>query len=252
MRRILVFVILITLTACASWQNEDRKKAGLFLQMGTSSYENGDYPNALKALLQAEQLDPENAVVQNNLGLTYFMRERYDMAEKHLRRALAMQPKYTDARNNLSRVLIEKGHYAEAEKELRTVLDDLTYSGFSRAYINLGLVYFNRKNYSAATTAFGRSMDLQNDDCVANNYYGRSLFEMKDYAKATNALDRAISFCQKLMFDEPHYYSALAYYRSGQKSRAVARFEEIIRLYPNGKFRDKSKDMLDLIGKGNE
>lgn len=250
MRKFLLLAILTTLTACASWKNENREKAALYLQMGTSSFENGDYPNALKALMEAEKLDPQNPAVQNNLGLIYFMRERYDLSERHLRRALELQNNFTDARNNLARVLIEKGRYNEAEKELNKVLDDLTYQGFARAYINLGLLHFNKKNFSAAATAFGRSIDMQNDDCIANNYYGRSLFEMKDYARATQALDRAISFCQKQLFDEPHYYSALAYYREGQKSKSVARFEEIIKIYPNGKYRDKAKDMLELIGKG--
>jgi type IV pilus assembly protein PilF len=252
MRRLLLFFILLPLIGCASWQNDNKEKAALFAQIGNSNFEGGDYPAALRALLQAEKLDPENAPVQNNLGLVYFMRERYDTSEKHLHRALTLQPNFTDARNNLARVLIEEGRYTEAKKELRIVLNDLTYNGFAKAYINLGLAYFNEKNYQQSMTAFGKTIELENDNCVAHSYYGRSLFELKEYSRAASALDRAISFCQKQLYDEPHYYSALAYYRTGQKSKAVARFEEIIKIYPNGTYRDKSKAMLDLIGKGKE
>lgn len=252
MQRLLTFFILLPLFGCASWQNDNKDKAQLYAQIGNSNFENGDYPAALRALLQAEKLDPSNPAVQNNLGLVYFMRERYDTSEKHLRKALALQKSFTDARNNLARVLIEQGRYAEAERELRIVLNDLTYNGFSKAYINLGLAYFNEKNYPQALIAFGKTIEIENDNCVGHSYYGRTLFEQKEYPRAANALDRAISFCQKQLYDEPHYYSALAYYRMGQKSKAVARFEEIVKLYPNGTYRDKAKAMLDLIGKGKE
>ena len=92
-------------------------------------------------------------------------------------------------------------------------------------------------------------MNASRDNCVANAYYGRSIFEMKDYSKATSALDTAIGFCQRALFDEPHYYSALAYYRLGDKEKSMARFTEIVKLYPEGKYREKSKAMLEMLRK---
>lgn len=219
--------------------------------MGTTQFSNGNYPQAMSDLLKAEELDPRNPAIQNNLGLVYFMRQRYDLAEKHLRRALSINSKFTEARNNLARVLIEVGKYKEAEKELKTVLDDLTYPSIDKAYINLGLAQFNQKNFVQSKESFLRAMNASRDDCVANAYYGRSLFELKDYEAAAPALDTAIGFCQRAVYDEPHYYSALTYYRLGQKEKSVARFSEIIKLYPEGKYRDKSRAMLDLIRKSN-
>ncbi len=224
----------------------------LYLQMGLSQFENGNYPGALKSLLEAERLDPANPVIQNNLGLTYFMREHYDLSEKHFKKALQLEPKFSEARNNLARVLIEEAKYPAAEAELKIVLDDLTYSGFAKAYSNLGLSKFNQNQFSEAAKAFTKALDVDREDCTANTYYGRSLFEMKDYPKAASALDRGISFCQKQLFDEPHYFSALTYYRLGQKRKSIARFEEVVKLYPNGRYRDKAQAMLDLIRKDSE
>ncbi len=240
--------VVVSMMGCASTQN--REKADLYLRMGSSLIEEGNYPSALSALLKAQELDPENPLVLNNLGQVYFLRERYDLAEKQFRKAITIQPKYTDARNNLSRVLIEEGKYSDAEKELNIVLSDLTYGAADRAYINLGLAKFNQKQFPQAEQAFAKALQSKNDDCVASNYYGRSIFEQKDYGRAVEALDRAIGFCQKNLFDEPHYFSALAYYRLGDKSKATARFEEIIRYYPDGKYREKAKGMLDLLRKG--
>ncbi|WP_413569103.1 tetratricopeptide repeat protein [Bdellovibrio sp. HCB117] len=247
MRKWILALTLLSALGCAS---QDKQKADLYLRMGAAQMESGNYPYALRDLLKAEELDPKNAATQNNLGLVYFFRERYDLAEKHLQKALELEPKYTEARNNLSRVLIEQGKYADAEKELRVVLADLTYPSPEKAYINLGLAKFNQKDFTGARTAFTKVLNANPDDCIGNTYFGRTFFETEDYARAAEALDRAIGFCQKSLYDEPHYYSALAYYRLGDKSKSVARFEELIKYYPTGKYREKAKGMLSLIRKG--
>ena len=249
MARILLTFSIFILTACATSSSQDAEKAELFLRMGSSQFENGNYPAALSDLLKAEELDPKNPAIQNNLGLVYFMRQRYDLAEKHARRALSINNKYSEARNNLARILIEEGKFQDAEKEIRIVIDDLTYPSVDKAYVNLGLAQFNQKNYSEAKESFLHAMNASRDNCVANAYYGRSIFEMKDYSKATSALDTAIGFCQRALFDEPHYYSALAYYRLGDKEKSMARFTEIVKLYPEGKYREKSKAMLEMLRK---
>lgn len=225
----------------------NQEKAVLHQANGQSLYENQNYPLALKEFLAAESNDPDNASIQNNLGLTYFMKERFQIAVKHFEKAVELDPKFTDARNNLARTYTEVGRYQEAEKMLTVVLNDLTYTAQERAYINMGLNFFIQKKYSPAKDNFLKAMDIQPDNCLANTYYGRSFFELKDYNASIAALDKAIEFCQKLLIDEPHYFSALSYYRLGEKQKSITRFEEVIKLYPNGKYADKSKGMLNII-----
>ena len=50
--------------------------------------------------------------------------------------------------------------------------------------------------------------------------------------------------------DEAHYYAALAFYRNNQRDRAMARFEELVKIFPMGVHYDKAKQMLALIKKG--
>jgi type IV pilus assembly protein PilF len=246
----LVVLLCIFLSGCASWWQKDKTKADLYLRMGISEIEAGNYPAALRSLLKAEELDSKNPATQNNLGLVYFQRERLDLAEKHVRRAVELDSRFSEARNNLARIYIEKGDLLAAEKELKTVLNDLTYANPEKAYVNLGLVKFNSKNFTEARKTFGKVLQINPDDCVANTYVGRSLFELGDYSTAAEALDRAIGFCQKNLFDEPHYFSALTYFRLGEKAKSMARFEELVKLYPNGQYREKAKGMLSLIRKG--
>lgn len=222
----------------------------LYVEMANSQIENNNLPAALKDLLTAQSLDPKNPVVQNNLGLVYFLRDRMETSEKHFEAAVRFAPTYTEARNNLARVYIEVGKYKQAEKELKTVLDDLTFSAQDKAYINLGLLHYNLKDFAQASTAFKKAIQVQPDSCVAHKMNGKSLFELKTYPAASEALERAVGFCQNLMDDEPLYYSAVTHYRLGNKQKATARFEELLKLYPEGSFREKSRGMIDLIRKG--
>lgn len=221
----------------------------MYLKNGLKLYEAGQYPLALGELLKADALDPDNHLIKNNLGLVYFMRERLDLAEQNLRLAVKILPTYTDGRNNLVRILIEAQDYKNAQIELEKVFADLTYNGVDRAYYHQGLIAFNQKQFAAAEKSFSKSIEQRRDSCGAYNYWGRSIFEQGDYARAATALDKAIVFCQKAMVDEPHYYSALAYYRAGDQDRSRTRFEEIVRIYSNGKYQEKSRQMLELIGK---
>lgn len=145
--------------------------------------------------------------------------------------------------------MIERGQYTQAIVEAEKVIEDLTYPAPEKPLINKGSAYFKMNKFKDAKESFLKAVEFQRDNCLANSYYGRSLFELKDYRRAADALDRAVGFCQRSQFDEPHYYSALTYFELGQKEKSEARFEEMIKLYPQGRYIDKAKNMLETIQK---
>ncbi|MCM2281483.1 MAG: tetratricopeptide repeat protein [Bdellovibrionaceae bacterium] len=249
MFRILIFTAVTTLlcSSCATG-TKDRQRAEFLLRSGTSSLTAGHYASALRDLLAAEQLDPKNAIVQNNLGLTYFMREKYDLAEKHIAQAITLVPSYTEARNNRGRVLIELSRYDEALQELEKVLQDLTYEQPEKAWFNIGLVHFRRGQFRTAKEKFAETIRMNRQHCLGHTYFGRTLLELGEFDRAATSLDSAISLCKEnAPKDEAHYYSGLSYFKLGRTDKAVARMEEVIRLYPEGKFAGKAESMLQIM-----
>ena len=219
------------------------------MQSGTSLYEAGRYPEALRELLRAYKINPRNPAITNALGLTYHARGRSDLGIKYLNESLALDPNFTEARTNLVRIYIETKDYKSAQQQLSIVKKDLTYSALDKVYVNEGLLYFDQKQYEKALGPFEKAIEYGRENCPAHHLYGKSLFELKRYQAAATALDRAIIFCQKIGSDEPHYLSALAHYRSGDKRKAAVRFEEITKLYPNGDYFEKSKSLLEIVKK---
>jgi Tfp pilus assembly protein PilF len=243
----LILLVCLVLVGCASKGPSNEELSVVHFRVGTSHLEKGNYPEALRDLLQAEALNPRDPLIHNNLGLAYFLRERYELSEQHFRKAIALEPTFTDAKNNLARVLIERSQYKEARKRLDDVLADLTYPQPTKAYVNYGLSYFREQNYSEAREAFLKAISFDRENCLAQNYYGRSLLELKESSKAVQVLDRAAGFCLKSNFDEPIYFSAIAYYRLGDRLKAQSRLETLVQ--KNSPYKDKAETMLEILRK---
>jgi type IV pilus assembly protein PilF len=243
----LFFVLIFIFLGCSSKRKTGEEKALLHLQLGTAHLTQGNYPLALQELLEAERLDPKNAIVKNNLGLAYMVRERYDLAQQKIKQAVELDPKYTDAKNNLGRVLMEKGQFAEAVKILEDATQDLTYQSPQRVAANLGMAYFRAKNYPRAADTLKKALHMDRANCLTATYYGRSLLELSDFARAKSALDQAIVHCKGTNFDEPYYFSAVSYLRLGDSDRASARLKEMIEKFPSGEYLNEANRLLGAL-----
>ena len=244
---VIIFCSALVSLACTS--SHHKEEALLHLEMGSAFLQSGRYPEALRELLLAEKADPTNPIVQNNLGLVYFIREKNELANKHLKRAVELKGEYTEARNNWARVLIELGQYDKAISELKTVLKDLTYADTGKALTNLGLAHFRRGKYQEAKKHLSQALKVNRENCLAYTLFGRSQLELGEVQSAASSLDSAVVLCQPAEFDEPHYFAGLAYNKLGQREKAIARLEEVVRLYPSGKYNRKAQDMLNSISK---
>ncbi len=243
----LLFAMLFA-GGCASSKKKD--EGALHMRIGTAFLQQGRYPDALRELLVAEKLDPRNAQTQNNLGLAYFLREKYKLAAEHILNAIEIDPKFSEARNNYGRTLIELGRYDEAITQLRMVLADLTYPDPAKALVNLGMAQFRKGDFSSARTTLAKAMQTNRENCLAQSLYGRTLFEMGQFSAAANALDNANIVCHSNNqpgFDEPQYFSGLAYYKLGNTSSAISRMEDVVKFYPDGKYAKKAEDLLKLM-----
>ncbi len=239
--------LILSQLGCATKSADTQKRAVYHLQIGSGHLTKGNYPAALGEFLKAEELDSGNPQIHNQLGLAYFLRGHYDKARTHFREALNLNGKFTEARNNLGRTLIEVGQFKSAIDELKTASKDLLYGEPDKIYANLGLAYFKMANYSEAEKNFLESLKLRRQNCLAQAYYGRSLYELSAFEKAAESLDQAMTTCKSVKLEDPYYFSAMSYVKIGQREQAVARLEEGLAAFPNGEYAAKARSMLDLL-----
>lgn len=223
--------------------------ASIKMQMGVSEIQKNNLPEALRLLLEAEELNNKDHLIQNNLGLVYFLRKRFDQSIKHFSRALELNEKFTEARNNLARVYIEMKQYQKAETLLTIVVEDLTFDKYVSSYNNMGLAKFHLKKYDEALVYFTKSVESFREDCFSQLYMGRTLLELKKNKLAAARLDMAAYFCRQNQVDEAHYYGAIAYYRLGRIDQSLNRFNDVIKLFENGANKENAKEMILMIEK---
>lgn len=243
MLRLLLLFVLI-LPACAS-STKKSTRAHLHYQVGDSALQEGNYAVAIKEFLAAESYDNKDPFIQNGLGLAYMMRQKYSLAETRFKKSLSLDPRFTEAKNNLARLYIEQNYTDSAIKLLGEVLADLTYPNAPKAHYHMGLAYFKKNNFNEAKLYFLRTIEVERTNCSAQTYYGRTLLELKENGRAANALDKAASFCKSNNFDDPIYYSALAYYRLGDSAKAKERLASL--KTKEGPFKEKARDMYNII-----
>jgi Tfp pilus assembly protein PilF len=242
----IAIVLVVSLSGCAT-PKKAREEAEFHLRIGTSHLVEGNYPRALSELLLAAKMDPGNPLVQNNIGLVYFFQQHYGESLQHFENALKIRPTFMEARNNHARTLIELEHYDQAISELKTVIGDLTYPDPSKAWVNMGVAYFRKKDFASARDRFSKAIQIDRNNCLAVNYFGRALYELGKLTDAAQALDNAIVVCKSVKFDEPHYFSGLTYYKLGKTNSAIARMEEVMQLFPHGPYAGKAESMLKLM-----
>jgi Flp pilus assembly protein TadD len=74
--------------------------------LGNLQLQQEKYDEALNTLSRAAQLSPQNARIQNFLGVTLIHKGLRKQAEDALRKAIIIDPKYGDAHNNLAGIYL--------------------------------------------------------------------------------------------------------------------------------------------------
>ena len=82
----------------------------------------GENGEALAIWRKALALDPNDARIQNGLGLSLYIQGDVQESFEHLRRAIRINPQFVESRFNLGKFLLQQGHAAEALPELQQTL----------------------------------------------------------------------------------------------------------------------------------
>ncbi len=247
-RFFLVPILGLVLVSCASKTDETKsKQSALYFGAGTQSLMDQQYTQALTSLMKANELDPDNSDILNNLGMAYYFKGEKDLAIKHLKRSLKINEKNSDTRLNLASIYFKDGNFVMAEKLYKEVLQDLTYDKQARTLYNLGILELqNKKNTSAAEHYFKKSVKEDENYCPAFFQLGLIQFDRRQFNKALkNFKDATMGTCYSSV--SAHYYQALCYTELHQFDMARVKFDEIDNRFKNSTFAVKARSkMLEL------
>ena len=104
--------------------------------------------------------------------------------------------------------------------------------GHAPALINLGTIFYNRREYREAERLYRRASEADPDYALAFFDLGNVLDEMQRLPEAVVSYERAVALVPG--YADAHYNLALAYERQGQRRLALRHWLRYVRLDPAG------------------
>lgn len=112
----------------------------------------GRLGSAMETLTAAHDRDPENALLLNNIGMCWLLRDEYNRALEYFTRAAAKDPDDARFRANMATALGMSGRYDESFSLFRQVLNP----GFS--HYNVGVIALARDDHQRAVEEFSAAL----------------------------------------------------------------------------------------------
>jgi type IV pilus assembly protein PilF len=245
--RLSIILVSILLCSCAHFMtsDQDREKAKLHLQIAADQYNNKEYAKSIESVQEALKLDPQLAAAHNHLALIYMEMKRYPKSEDAFRVALKLQPEYPEVFNNFGVLMNRQDHYKEAIPWFEKAIASEKYSTPENAYTNLGYTYYKLGDSTKAKAYHAKALDVAPQFCLASKNMGDVYAKEKNYSKAADYFQRAVTNCP--LYEESQYKLALVLMKMGQRKTARTQLEKLVERHKNGPYVDRSNEVLKYL-----
>lgn len=164
---------------------------GAYLRLGMARMELGQFEPAVKALEEAQKLQPQDIKVNYTLAQAYQKAKQYENAEKTFKLLAELSPEDAASYYGLIvRMYDEVGQYDRAVEAAKKVVELSPKSEL--AVYNLGIMYFKLERYDEAIGAFQKALKIRPNYEYAWYQVGYSYSRQKKYKEAIEAFKRFV------------------------------------------------------------
>ncbi|KAF0221522.1 MAG: TPR repeat-containing [Geobacteraceae bacterium] len=240
-----MIISISSLCSACALSEAAKKQASYHYQMGLSHLGENNATAALVEFTEAEKINPDDPELQNYLGLAYYRKSKYDLAEQNYLKALALKPNYSEARNNLGVNYLEMKRWDDAIHQLKLVTEDIFYQNQDTAQINLGLAYFGKGDYPKALSVLRLLVASYPRDPRGRLNLGRVYLAVDKTDLAIEEFRKAVELYKD--YANAYYNLGLAYLKIKDNGQASAAFKEVLRIAPDSEMGQLSREYLDLL-----
>ncbi|MEA3231905.1 MAG: tetratricopeptide repeat protein [Thermodesulfobacteriota bacterium] len=245
-------IILIVVAGCADNLKKSKRQSETIRNIGEAYLIEGNYTAALRELLKAEKIYPDDAILQNYLGLGYDAKEHYQEAVTHFKKALDIQPDYALAYNNLGATYLKMKEWDAAINVFKKLSANILYSTPHFANLNLGWAYYNKYDYTTSADYYQKVIKHYQDGFTKDLVFAKALRGLgKTYlatgniGKAEKAMEEALSIAP----DSPLLSMDVAKIREtlGKREQAIAAYRKVIKVAPDSELAVEAKKALSVL-----
>jgi len=238
-------LISFLLTGCAGDTAARKKRAEAKERLGGSLIQKGDLLGGLKELLEAAELDPENADIQYALGLAYKNLREYDKSIFHFRKALKLKPDFPEAQNNLGTVYVILKDWDTALGMFKKAAENNMYRTRHIAYENLGSVFYNKREYKKAIQNYKKAVELYPRYSPAYDKMGLTYEKLTEWDLAVESYKRSIEYAPNRAIS--HLRLGRLYLRLDRHEEAAEELNKTIETDTTGFLAKEAKNLLRKV-----
>ena len=176
---ILISIIIICLTFCASTNRELAKKREKDFKyqynLGLFHLNEGNFALAIRHLNRCLSLNPKYYLAYNALGLTYSMQGNLEKAMENFKKCLEINPDFPEAHNNLGIIYQQMGFLDKAKEEYLKAINYPDYPHKELPYYNLALLSLTQDKPDQALKYVNSALKENNKYGMGYNLKGKIL-----------------------------------------------------------------------------
>lgn len=240
--------LLATVFAGCTTDAELKEKAGGFLRIGEANIQAGQYTQALKELMEAEKLTPNDPKVHYYMGIAYERKGFVDDAFREFQKAIALKPDYSEANNFLGTIYLSRGNYDEAIVSFNRALVNPLYETPSVPLYNMGRAYKAKGDLKGAYASFSEAIRKEpNGHLIFALELNLGVIDYQEgsYQEAEKHLTRSIQRASNIA--ETHYWLGMTQMQLSKRKEAAESFKKVIQLAPESDWAVKSRENLKRL-----
>ncbi len=243
---IVLFVVLVGCAPATNGSKDSRQaQADMHFKLAAAHLQNNNPTYALKELLSAVELDPDNSEIHVALAQAYQKKNAYNQAETHYFKALSLSPDNPRYQNNLGALYLDMKQWDQAIEYFDKAAANLLFLNVHIAVTGKGYAYFQKQNYPQALAAYKEAERLAPRYAIAYFYESEVYRVTGQSDKEQIALSKVIDLAPQYL--DARYRFAVLLAQNNDLAGAREQLQTIINRAPVSEIGVKARDMLKVL-----
>lgn len=236
--------LLVFCTGCAG-NRVKQDQANTHKDIGIAYLQSGQFTDALKEFILAEELAPKDSRIHYFLGIAYHEKNFNDKALNEFKKAISLKADYSEAHNYLGMIYVDMGLLDKAIDSFNQALSNILYDTPEAALYNMGAAYYKKGMYETALVKYNEAIAKEPNGILVpliEKNMGIILLAKGDTDDAIKHFKKSLELSPSLA--ESHYWLGLCFLKLKNPEAAKSAFESVIRIAPESVFGIKAKESL--------
>jgi type IV pilus assembly protein PilF len=233
-------VLMMAFASCATQNRENKEKeANAYRRVGEAYLQQANFAAAIKEFKKAEAKNPDDHLLQYDLGLVYFRLGKFDESIAYYSKALELSPNYGPAINGLGNAYAGKEDWDQAIFYYNKVIKDVLYATPYIAYSNLGNAYYYKGDLERSEQYYIEALDAKSDFIAALAGLSQTYIAMGRIPEAVAKLEKAVRIAPDNAL--LHFQLGRAYQLALQFEKAYRSYQQVVRLAPDSALAEQAE-----------